>query len=201
MDIVRELVLASSSPYRAQLLHRLGVPFESAAPNIDETAGPQERPAELVERLARQKAAAVAGQHPQALIIGSDQVAECGGRILGKPGTAERARAQLAELSGQTVTFHTGLCLLDAATATEQSAVVPVTVHFRTLTAAQIADYVARERPLDCAGAFKSEGLGIALFEALEGSDPNALVGLPLIALCTMLSRAGVAVLGAGSGL
>lgn len=198
---MKELVLASSSPYRAQLLQRLGLPFAICAPDIDETALPQESAGQLVKRLARQKAAAVAEQHPQALIIGSDQVAEAAGRFLGKPGSVERAQAQLAELSGQTVTFHTGLCVLDAARAAEQADVVPTIVHFRTLTAAEIADYVARERPLDCAGAFKSEGLGIALFEALEGSDPNALVGLPLIALCTMLRRAGVAVLGGGSSL
>lgn len=192
---MRELILASSSRYRADLLRRLGLPFAAYAPDIDESATPGERPRDLVERLARQKAAAVAQAHRNALIIGSDQVAVLGERILGKPGTAARAREQLGLLSGRSVTFLTSLCLLDAASGTAQAAVIPANVRLRQLSAAEIADYVAREQPLDCAGAFKSEGLGIALFEAIEGTDPNALIGLPLIALCSMLRQAGVAVL------
>jgi septum formation protein len=196
---VRELILASSSRYRADLLKRLGLPFHIHAPDIDESAAPDEEPRDLVERLARHKAAAVAETHRQALIIGSDQVAVLGERVLGKPGTAVRAREQLGMLSGRSVTFLTGLCLLDAASGAAQATVIPTTVRLRRLSTAEIADYVVREQPLDCAGAFKSEGLGIALFEAIEGTDPNALIGLPLIALCTMLRRAGVAVLSGSS--
>lgn len=193
---MRDLVLASSSRYRAALLARLELPFRAVAPAIDETPQDGEAPAALVLRLARQKAAAVAAECPRALIIGSDQVAVCADRVLGKPGSEAGAREQLALLSGTTVQFLTGLCLLDAASDTSQSTLVETRVRFRTLDPAEIADYVHREQPLDCAGAFKSEGLGIALFEAIEGDDPNALIGLPLIALCQMLRRAGVAILG-----
>lgn len=191
-----ELVLASSSRYRAQLLARLELPFTSQAADLDERPGAGESARGLVARLSREKAERVAQDHPMALVIGSDQCALCKDRILGKPGDAPRAREQLAMLSGNAVEFLTGLCLLDARTGSTQATVVVTTVRFRTLSAAQIADYVAREQPFDCAGAFKSEGLGIALFEAIEGDDPNALVGLPLIALCGMLDRAGLPVLG-----
>lgn len=191
-----QLILASTSRYRAMLLERLGLPFRTAAPEVDETPLPGESPPELVARLAGLKAQAGAGSGTQALVIGSDQVAELDGRILGKPGTVERAIAQLTALSGREVVFHTGLCLLDTRDRTRQLTVVDTPVRFRPLTERQIADYVAREQPLDCAGAFKSEGLGIALFEQLGGTDPNALIGLPLIALCTMLERAGLPVLG-----
>lgn len=193
---MKDLVLASSSRYRAALLERLDLAFRSAAPDVDETPRTGEAPRALVERLARAKAEAVAPAHPGALIIGSDQSASCNGTLLGKPGTAARARAQLRLLSGQRVAFLTGLCLLDAASGHAQASVVETRVRFRALGDAEIDDYVAREQPLDCAGAFKSEGLGIALFEAIEGDDPNALVGLPLIALCQMLRRAGLPVLG-----
>lgn len=195
---MRELVLASSSRYRAELLARLGLPFQSLSPDVDESARDGEAPARLVERLSLHKAQAIARQRPQALIIGSDQVAVCADQVLGKPGTEARAREQLTLLSGQTVRFLTGLCLLDAAAGSHQSTLAETRVRFRTLSAAEIADYVRRERPVDCAGAFKSEGLGVALFEAIEGDDPNALIGLPLIALCTLLARAGVPVLGGG---
>lgn len=196
---MRELVLGSSSRYRAELLARLGVPFESRAPDIDESALPGEDAGELVVRLACEKAAAVAVHYPDALIIGSDQVAVCGTQVLGKPGTETGAQSQLAELSGKTVTFLTGLCLFDAAAAETQSALVTTPVRFRRLQTKEIADYVAREQPLDCAGAFKSEGLGIALFDAIGGEDPTALIGLPLISLCRMLRSAGLPVLDSAS--
>jgi septum formation protein len=198
-----KLVLASTSRYRKALLDRLGLPFESMAPEVDETPLPGESPEALVSRLARAKAGAVAAQLENALVIGSDQLAAVDGEVLGKPGTEENARAQLARLSGREVTFLTGLCLVRAAAGNKDSeedfALVETPVRFRQLSQEQIADYVAREQPLDCAGAFKSEGLGIALFERLGGDDPNALIGLPLIALCSMLERAGLPVLGGGS--
>jgi septum formation protein len=193
------LILASSSRYRADLLTRLGLCFDCHAPEIDESPLPGEPPADLVRRLSHQKAAAIAARHGDTLVIGSDQVAVAGQRILGKPGTAEVARAQLALLSGSEVTFLTGLCLLDSRDQSHQIAVVPTVVQFRTLTAAEIEDYVRREQPLDCAGAFKSEGLGIALFERLASEDPSALIGLPLIELCRMLRKAGIPVLGSGA--
>ncbi|MGE0623062.1 MAG: nucleoside triphosphate pyrophosphatase [Pseudomonadales bacterium] len=191
-----QLILASSSRYRAALLERLGLPFRSRSPEVDETPLDGEAPRDLVARLAALKAEAGARNATEALVIGSDQVAELDGRILGKPGTAERARAQLAALSGREVVFHTGLCLFDTRDGSRQLAVVDTPVRFRPLTEDQIRDYVDRERPLDCAGAFKSEGLGIALFDRLGGTDPNALIGLPLIELCSMLARAGLPVLG-----
>lgn len=190
-----QLVLASTSPYRAALLERLGLPFETVAPKVDETPLPGESPGALVTRLSRLKARAGAAGRSGQLIIGSDQIAVIDEQILGKPGTEARARAQLALLSGRQVTFLTGLCLVDTDTETDQLTLVETPVKFRTLTERQIADYVEREQPLDCAGAFKSEGLGIALFEGLGGSDPNALIGLPLIELCSMLETAGLPVL------
>jgi MAF protein len=193
---LKKLILASSSRYRAEVLRKLGLPFDTLSPDVDETPRPAESPEALVLRLSQAKARIVADQHPDALVIGSDQVAVSEGDILGKPGTEERARAQLTRLSGKPVLFHTGLCLLDAQTGRARSAVVVTAVTFRALTAPEIHDYVERERPLDCAGSFKSEGLGIALFEAIEGPDPNALIGLPLIELCRMLRAAGVPVLG-----
>lgn len=192
---VRELILASSSRYRAELLERLGLPFTSHSPDIDESALADESPETLVARLARGKAEAVARDHPDAVVIGSDQVAVCGDQVLGKPGTDERARAQLASVAGRQVDFLTGLCVLSPGGAAQQ-AVIPTRVRFRDLTATEIADYVARERPLDCAGACKSEGLGIALLASLSSDDPTALIGLPLIELCRMLEASGVHVLG-----
>mgnify|MGYP001827887338 CR=1 FL=1 len=191
-----KLILASTSPYRRALLERLGLPFDAIAPEVDETPLPGESPDALVARLSRAKSAAVAEKFTDALVIGSDQLAAVGGEILGKPGPEDRAQEQLARLSGKRVTFLTGLCLTDAGTGAQQFELVASPVRFRVLSAAQIADYVAREQPLDCAGAFKSEGLGIALFERIGGEDPNALIGLPLIALCGMLERAGMPVLG-----
>lgn len=191
-----QLILASTSRYRAALLERLGMDFHAVAPDVDETPLAGESPQDLVARLARLKAEAGGRGAGQALVIGSDQVADLDGRVLGKPGTVERAEAQLAALSGREVVFHTGLCLLDTRDGTRQLTVVNTPVRFRTLSEPQIRDYVQREQPLDCAGAFKSEGLGIALFERLGGEDPNALIGLPLIELCTMLERAGLPVLG-----
>lgn len=188
-------MLASSSSYRAALLARLGVPFVTDAPDLDETRLPDEDPPALVGRLAAAKARVVAARHPGALVIGSDQVAVCGSDVLGKPGSIERAREQLARLSGRSVTFLTGLCLFDADGGNHQTTVEHNQVQFRELTGDEIACYVERERPLDCAGAFKSEGLGIALFESIDGPDPNALVGLPLIALCRLLRQAGINVL------
>ena len=189
------LVLASTSPFRRELLQRLGLPFVAVAPRVDETRRPGEPPEALVERLAESKARAVAADFPQALIIGSDQVACVAGEILGKPGNRERALAQLTRAAGQAVVFHTGLCLLNSATGRAQVVREPFRVHFRSLTPAQIAGYVDREEPFQCAGSFKSEGLGIALFERLEGEDPSALVGLPLIRLVALLAAEGVDVL------
>jgi len=177
------------------LLERLGIPFLAVSPAVDESALPGEPTATTAFRLAEAKARSVADLHPDALIIGSDQVADCGGRPVGKPGTHERAVAQLAELSGQTVIFHTGLALLDAATGQCQTALVDVRSTFRVLAPAEIEAYLRRERPYDCAGSVRSEALGIALFERIESDDPTALIGLPLIRLTSMLRAAGVAVL------
>lgn len=186
------LVLGSTSPFRRELLQRLGVAFETASPDVDEQRLADESADSLVQRLARAKARAVAQAHPAALIIGSDQVAVLDGEILGKPGTRERAIAQLRAASGRTVQFLTGLCLLNSASGRAQVQVVPYTVHFRELDDERIARYVDLEQPLNCAGSFKSEGLGVTLFASMEGSDPSALIGLPLITLVTMLSREGV---------
>lgn len=181
------LVLASTSKYRAELLSRLRVPFKVAAPQVDESPLPAESPHDIALRLAKAKARAVAGDFPDALIIGSDQVADLEGQPLGKPGNRERATAQLLAVSGRRVIFHTALAVLNAATGNLQTRVVPTTVAFRQLDEAQIRNYLDQEPAYDCAGSAKSEGLGIALIAALEGSDPNALVGLPLIALVDML--------------
>jgi septum formation protein len=196
----KPLVLASTSPFRRELLARLGLPFETADPDIDEAPQPGESAQGLVLRLAEAKARAVAHRYPEALIIGSDQVASIGGKLLGKPGDRMHAIAQLEQASGRTALFRTGLCLLDAESGRAQVHCEPFKVHFRTLTQTQISHYVDRERPFNCAGSFKSEGLGIALFERLEGADPNALVGLPLIRLIDMLAAEGVAVLTSGDG-
>ncbi|MCK6374964.1 MAG: Maf family nucleotide pyrophosphatase [Zoogloea sp.] len=188
-----KLVLASTSAYRRELLQRFGLPFEVARPDIDESPLPGEHPRSTAERLAIEKARAVAGNFTDALIIGSDQVAAMGDIRFGKPGTVERAVAQLKQMSGQTVVFHTALALLNTQTGDAQIDVVPTEVRFRTLSDDEIVRYVEKERPLDCAGSAKSEGLGITLLDALSGDDPNALVGLPLIALARMLRREGVA--------
>ena len=183
------LILASTSPWRRALLEKLGVPFECAAPEIDETPRPGESPRHLVLRLAQEKAQCLAARYPDHLIIGSDQVCVLDGAITGKPHTEENARQQLLKARGNVVTFYTGLALYNSSTGHLQTECEPFDVHFRHLSEQEIDDYVRKERPLSCAGSFKSEGLGIALFERLEGRDPNTLVGLPLIALCQMLRR------------
>lgn len=188
----QRLILGSTSPFRKELLARLGISFDTAAPDIDESRQNNEAPDQLVKRLAFEKAQAVAQDFPGALVIGSDQVACIEDHILGKPGNRANAIAQLQKASGKTVVFYTGLCLFNAATGEAQTLVEPFKVHFRKLAAAQIERYVDREQPFNCAGSFKSEGLGISLFERLEGDDPSALIGLPLIRLITMLDTVGV---------
>lgn len=190
------LVLASTSPYRRELLKRLGLDFAVCAPDVDEAPVPGEDPIELVKRLAEAKARAGAAQAGAALVIGSDQVAVVGNEILGKPGGYANACDQLARLSGRQVRFLTGLCLYNSAEQRAQVDVIHYTVEFRHLTRAQIEDYVRREQPYNCAGSFKSEGLGVALFANQEGADPTALIGLPLIRLVSMLEAESVPVLG-----
>lgn len=188
------LVLASSSPYRRELLSRLRLPFTWSAPQIDESRHAGEEAEALVRRLSLEKAQALSASHPQHLIIGSDQVAVLGTQILGKPHTLERAREQLLAASGNSVTFLTGLTLLDSATGQQQTDCVPFTVHFRTLSDAQIMRYLTAEHPFDCASSFKAEGLGISLFRSTEGSDSNSLIGLPLIRLVDMLQARGISI-------
>lgn len=189
------LVLASSSPYRADLLERLGLPFETCAPDIDETPLPQEQPEELVARLAETKARVMGAKFSNALVIGSDQVAVLEQQILGKPKTHERALQQLRAASDRTVFFYTGLCLVNTVTGETKTVVEPFQVRFRQLTEQQIACYLQREQPYQCAGSFRSEGLGIALIQYFQGDDPNALVGLPLIRLTELLEQAGCPIL------
>lgn len=189
------IILASSSPYRRRLLEQIGLAFEWASPDIDEAALLEEAPKMLVQRLAHAKAEALSKRYPQHWIIGSDQAASFEGRILGKPGNIENARKQLQACRGQRVEFLTGLCLLNSHTKKSETIVERFSVVFRDLTDEQIDRYLEREQPFDCAGSFKVEGLGIALFERLEGDDPNALIGLPLIQLVTLLERAGIAVI------
>ena len=184
-----QLILASTSPWRRALLEKLAIPFECAAPEVDEAPLPGEAPRHLVLRLAQKKAQSLAHRYPSHLIIGSDQICVLDGEITGKPLTEENARQQLLKARGNIVTFYTGLALYNSATGHLQTEVEPFDVHFRHLSETEIEDYVRKERPLHCAGSFKSEGLGIALFERLEGRDPNTLIGLPLIALCQMLRR------------
>lgn len=190
------LVLASSSRFRQALLDRLQLPYQCHSPDIDETPQPGESPSALVHRLALSKANAVAADYPHHCIIGSDQIALFEDDILGKPHTAERACANLTRFSGQRVTFLTGLALVDTRHQRHQVHIEPYDVVFRSLSRQEIERYVAREQPLDSAGSFRMEGLGISLFEKLEGRDPNALIGLPLIALCDMLRQAGIDPLG-----
>ncbi|AMX02491.1 Maf family protein [Microbulbifer thermotolerans] len=190
--MARPLILASSSTYRRGLLEKLQLPFTCHTPHINEEALPGEAAQALAQRLAEEKAHAIANSHPEALIIGSDQAAECRGRILGKPGTRERAQEQLQFCSGHPVHFYTGICLLDAHSGKQRSAVEIFTVYFRQLDESQIRRYVELEKPLNCAGSFKAEGLGIALFEKMEGSDINSLIGLPLIRLIDFLREFGV---------
>lgn len=184
------LILASSSPYRHDMLMRLGLPFTAVSPNVDETPLPGEAPADLALRLAKAKAAAVAQQHPHALVIGSDQVATFEGKLIGKPGNHQAAMAQLRMLSGRRVDFHSALCLTDGAR--EETDDIITTCVFRELDDAEIEHYLLRERPYDTAGSAKAEGLGIALMEAMHASDPTAIIGLPLIALSRMLREFGM---------
>lgn len=184
-----DVVLASTSRYRRELLSRLTLNFRQMAPDVDEVALPNEMPQALAVRLAQAKAREVAARAPGSIVIGSDQVAECAGTILGKPGSVDKARAQLRFCSGRDVSFYTAICVIDDGGGLHEA--VDVTrVHFRQLTDVEIDRYVERERPLDCAGSFKVEGLGVGLFERIESDDPTGLIGLPLIALCRLLREA-----------
>lgn len=195
MKTTPQLVLASTSKYRRGLLARLGLPFELASPHVDETALPQEAPQDTARRLAEAKARAVAARFPQAIVIGSDQVAVLGDLPLGKPGNHATALRQLKAMRGKEVVFHTALCVCNAASGQAQTRIVPFYVRFRDYSDAQIERYLQREQPYDCAGSARCEGLGIALIAEMRGDDPNALIGLPLIALTEMLTAQGVSVL------
>jgi len=186
------IILASSSPFRRELLTKLGLPFSFESPDIDESPLPGEQVDEMVARLAQAKAAAIAKHHPAALIIASDQVAVADDHILGKPITHEKAVAQLSKLSGKEVCFLTSLTLLNSQTGHAQTTVEPFVVKFRQLSKSEIEGYLHKEQPYNCAGSFKSEGLGITLFDHLQGDDPNTLIGLPLIKLTEMLRKEGV---------
>ena len=189
---MQTLILASTSPFRQQILRKLNREFAIHAPDVDETPVDNETPQELVLRLSEAKARAVAHHYPDALIIGSDQIAVLENQILGKPHNHENARQQLMEAAGKKLTFYTGLCLFNSKTAHTQLRCVPYHVYFRNLNAEQIERYLLAEKPYNCAGSFKSEGLGISLFEKLEGEDPNTLIGLPLIELIRLLANEGV---------
>ena len=191
----RPLILGSTSPYRRELLQRLQIPFDVAAPDVDETPLPDETPRALAERLALAKAHAVASAFPGAVVIGSDQVADLNGLPLGKPGSHERAVIQLRQMRGQTVIFQTAVAVVCLESGFEQSSLVAVRVKFRDLSDSEIENYLRAEQPYDCAGSAKSEGLGIALLESIENDDPTALVGLPLIRTCKMIQAAGVTLL------
>jgi septum formation protein len=188
---VRPLILASTSPYRRALLERFGLPFEVMPPGVDEQAHAARIPAVRCTLLTMAKAEAVADRHPEAVVIGSDQVAALGDRILHKPGDAETCRAQLQALSGRTAHFYTGCAVVGRAAGLALSHFDTTTVEFRTLQPDEIARYVEREKPFDCAGGFKAEALGITLFERIESNDPTALIGLPLIYLAAALRQAG----------
>ena len=191
----RPLILGSTSPYRRELLQRLRLPFEVVRPEVDETPHAGELPMALAQRLAMEKALAVARQHPQAVVIGSDQVADLDGEPLGKPGSHERAVAQLQRMSGQTVVFQTAVAVVCIESGFAEQALAQVKVQFRQLSDAAIETYLRAEAPYDCAGSAKSEGLGIALLERIDNQDPSALVGLPLIHTCRLLRAAGVPLL------
>jgi len=191
----REVILASTSRYRRELLERLRLPFRVESPEVDETPAPGESPKALALRLARAKAHAVAQRHPQAVVIGSDQVADLDGQALGKPGTHARAVGQLQRMRGQTVVFQTAVAVLCVATGYESVDLATVKVRFRALSDAEIEAYLRAEQPYDCAGSAKSEGLGIALLDEIVNDDPSALVGLPLIRTARMLREAGIPLL------
>jgi septum formation protein len=193
----RALVLGSTSRYRQELLQRLRIPFTVAAPDVDETPQPGEAPAALAQRLALAKAHAVAAAFPDAVVIGSDQVADLDGLPLGKPGTHERATSQLRQMRGRTVIFQTAVAVVCQASGFEQASLAAVKVRFRHLSDEAIENYLLAEQPYDCAGSAKSEGLGIALLEAIDSDDPTALVGLPLIRTCRLIEAAGIRLLGA----
>jgi len=190
-----KLILASTSPFRKAILDKLGVDFDTASPETDETELANETPQQLVERLSIAKAKAIADKVSGALVIGSDQVSVINGEIIGKPHTHENAVKQLQNASGKTVTFYTGLCLYNSTTQKYQSEVVPFDVVFRQLKQQQIESYLRKEEPYNCAGSFKSEALGIVLFEKLIGEDPNTLMGLPLIRLVKMLEQENFSIL------
>ncbi len=195
MKNTQKIILASSSPFRKALLNKLNINFETISPDINEDALENESPNDLVIRLALEKAKEIAKSENDALIIGSDQVAVLNGKIIGKPGNHKNATIQLKNASGNKVTFFTGLCLYNSLTKTHQVKSVPFTVFFRELSKDEIESYLSIEKPYNCAGSFKSEGLGISLFSKFEGSDPNALIGLPLIELISMLKIEGVNIL------
>jgi len=186
------LILASSSRYRKSLLDRLHLPFESAAPDVDETPLQNEQPEQLTRRLALAKAQALQARYPAHLIIGSDQVVLLDNELVSKPGTHAEAREQLTRSSGKTLTFSTALCLLNSASGKHQVAMEPYSVTFRELSNEQIERYLLQDKPYDCAGSFKSEGFGVSLIERMHGDDPNSLIGLPLIRLCQMLAQEGI---------
>ena len=193
----RKLILGSTSVYRRELLGRLNVPFSVESPQVDETPLPGEHPAALAQRLALAKARAVAQRFPDCVVIGSDQVADLDGQALGKPGTHDRAVAQLRQMRGNTVIFQTAVAVVCIDTGFSQQSLAPVKVTFRALDDAEIENYLQLEQPYDCAGSAKSEGLGIALLDAIESDDPTALVGLPLIRTSRMLRAAGIELLAA----
>ncbi|WP_414039097.1 Maf family protein [Acidithiobacillus sp. M4-SHS-6] len=187
--LLPELILASTSPYRKDLMQRLQIPFRCVAPEVDESPHAQESPRQLVERLALAKAQTVLARYPQALVIGADQMAYCAGRILGKPGSSTQAETQLQWMQGRQVEYLTGIALADADTV--EQFCIPYYLHLRSLSPDAIHRYVEKDQPLDCAGSFRSEGLGIALVEKMEGADPTALMGMPLIAIADALRRRG----------
>ncbi|GKS75659.1 Maf family nucleotide pyrophosphatase [Acidovorax sp. SUPP950] len=191
-SLPRRLVLGSTSRYRAELLSRLRLPFDVAAPDVDETPHAGEAPSTLALRLAMAKARAVSAAHPDAVVIGSDQVADLSGQPLGKPGTHEKAVAQLQRMRGHSVVFQTAVAVVCAATGFEKVELAPVEVRFRDLSDAEIERYLLAEQPYDCAGSAKSEGLGISLLDSIQSDDPTALIGLPLIRTCRMLRAAGM---------
>ncbi|MDQ5768181.1 Maf family protein [Thiothrix subterranea] len=193
--MTRRLILGSTSPYRRELMQRLAIPFETAAPDIDETRYDGESARDMVLRLSLQKAQAVAAQYPDALIIGSDQCAVLHEQVIGKPGNHDNAVKQLQNASGQTVAFLTGLCLYDSRDGSYQLDVVPFAVDFRELSDAEIDAYLHKDQPYNCAGSFRSESLGITLFKRMHGDDPSALMGLPLIRLSEMLRTVGISLL------
>jgi septum formation protein len=193
------LILGSTSRYRRELLSRLRVPFDVVNPDVDETPHPHETPEQLALRLALSKAQVVAAQHPHAVVIGSDQVADLNGEPLGKPGNFERAKLQLQRMRGQTVVFQTAVAVVRADTGFARTELAQIKVRFRELSDAEITHYLHAEEPYDCAGSAKSEGLGIALLDAIDNDDPTALIGLPLIRTARLIREAGIALLGASA--